>query len=45
VPGNLQKSGIYVEILTGHMPPPQKVLSDLEVGVLKQWINDGAPNN
>jgi mono/diheme cytochrome c family protein len=45
VPGDLQKSGIYMEILTGHMPPPQKVLSETELTLLKQWIEAGALNN
>jgi mono/diheme cytochrome c family protein len=44
VPGDLKESVVYQRIVAGEMPPPkQPRLQAAEVGVLKQWIEAGAP--
>jgi uncharacterized membrane protein len=39
------QSGIYREILTGHMPPPRKEVSAEETKVIHEWIQSGALKN
>jgi len=52
VPGHPEKSDLYIDISKAEddedrMPPPKasKRLSDDWIGKIKQWIDDGAPEN
>jgi len=46
IPYNALSSGIYVETANGKMPvAPAPGLSAAELQDIKDWVNDGAPNN
>lgn len=45
MPGEPTQSGIYQEVIKGHMPPPRKLVTADERAVILEWIQAGAPNN
>lgn len=45
VPGDPENSGIFHEVSEGEMPPERHGLTEDEVRVVQQWIQDGAKNN
>ncbi len=45
VPSDPEHSTIYTIVQAGHMPPPRKEMTEEEIRIVKQWINEGAKNN
>ena len=43
VPGNPEASDLYRRVADGTMPPRGNALSGEEVQIIRQWIEDGAP--
>ena len=46
VPKDLEKSLLYEKVAAGEMPPAKKErLTDVELAVIRRWIEAGAPSN
>jgi len=44
-PGDLSQSVLYLLVQSGQMPANGPPLTPVQVGTIRQWIEDGAPNN
>jgi mono/diheme cytochrome c family protein len=44
-PGSADTSHLYDAVKSGDMPPGGPMLSADEIQMIRDWINEGAPNN